>query len=49
MAAMEISGHSQVYRHVLSTFEETNDFIEGHQEDENMAEQIKEKIHKDLS
>lgn len=29
-AAMEISGHEQLYRHVLTVFEQTNDFIEAH-------------------
>ena len=38
-----------MYRHVLTSYEETNEFIEAHQEDENMAEQIKDRIHKDLS
>lgn len=28
MASMEISGHNQVYQHVLTNFEKTNDFIE---------------------
>ena len=49
MAAMEISGHNQVYQHVLATFEKTNDFIEEHQDDEDKADEIKEKINKDLS
>ena len=49
MAAMEISGHNQVYQHVLATFEKTNDFIEEHQDDEDKADEIKEKINMDLS
>jgi len=49
MAAMEITAHSQVYLHVMSTFEKTNDFIEEHQDDEDKADEIKEKINKDLS
>ncbi len=34
MAAMEITGHNQVYQHVLSTFEKTNDFIEANQDND---------------
>ena len=48
-ATMEISGHNQVYQHVLTTFERTNDFIEANQEQEDMADEIKEKIVQDLS
>ena len=44
-AAMEISGHNQLYRHVMTSFEETNDFIEAHQNDDGMSEEIKEKIY----
>ena len=49
MAAIEISGHNQVYQHVLATFEKTNDFIEEHQDDEDKADEIKEKINMDFS
>ena len=44
MAAMEITGHSQVYQHVLSNFEKTNDFIEENQEDDDKTNEIKDKI-----
>ena len=29
---MEISGHNQVYQHVMTQFEKTNDFIEEHKD-----------------
>ena len=48
-AAMEISGHNQLYRHVMTKFEETNDFIEANQGDESKSEEIKERIHQDMS
>ena len=46
---MEISGHNQVYQHVLTNFERTNDFIEENQENNEMTNEIKEKITQDLS
>ncbi len=49
MAAMEITGHNQVYQHVLSTFEKTNDFIEENQDNDDLQDEIKEKINQDLS
>ena len=49
MASMEISGHNQVFQHVMTSFEKTNDFIEEHQENEEKTEEIKEKIIQDLS
>ena len=49
MAAMEISGHNTVYRHVLTTFEETNEFIEGNKDSDEAVEAMKEKIYKDLT
>ena len=33
----------------MTTFEQTNDFIEANQNDELMAEEIKEKIYQDFS
>ena len=33
----------------MTTFEQTNDFIEANQADEGMADEIKEKIYHDLS
>ena len=44
MASMEISGHNAVYQHVMTSFEKTNDFIEEHQDDDEKADEIKEKI-----
>ena len=49
MATMEISGHNQVYQHVLTNFERTNDFIEENQNNGEMTNEIKEKITQDLS
>ena len=49
MATMEITGHNQVYQHVLTNFERTNDFIEENQNNNEMTNEIKEKITQDLS
>ena len=49
MATMEISGHNQVYQHVLTNFERTNDFIEENQNIADKTNEIKEKITQDLS
>ena len=49
MASMEISGHNQVYQHVLTNFDKTNDFIEEHQTSDDKQEEIKAKIMQDLS
>ena len=49
MATMEITGHNQVYQHVLTNFERTNDFIEENQNNTEMTNEIKEKITQDLS
>ena len=49
MATMEISGHNQVYQHVLTNFERTNEFIEENQNNSEMTNEIKEKITQDLS
>ena len=46
---MEISGHNQVYQHVLTNFDKTNDFIEEHQDNDDQQAEIKEKIMSDLS
>lgn len=48
MAAIEISGHSQVFQHVMSSFERTNDFIEENQHRKDKQDEIKEKIMQDL-
>ena len=49
MATMEITGHNQVYQHVLTNFERTNTFIEENQSNAEMTSEIKEKITQDLS
>ena len=49
MATMEITGHNQVYQHVLTNFVRTNDFIEENQNNNEMTNEIKEKITQDLS
>ena len=46
---MEISGHNQVYQHVIVAFERTNDFIEENQNNDAMQDEIREKILQDLS
>ena len=46
---MEISGHSQVFQHVMSNFERTNDFIEQNADSEEAQDEIKDKILQDLS
>ena len=46
---MEISGHNQVYRHVLTTFEQTNEFILENEASSGHQEEIKSRIHNDLS
>jgi len=45
MAAMEISGHHSVYRHVLTTFELTNEFIETNKDSREAEDEIKDKIY----
>ena len=49
MAAIEISGHSKVFQHVMANFEGTTDFIEKNHETENMQDEIRSRIEKDLS
>lgn len=49
MATMEISGHNQVFQHVMTNFETTTDFIESKGDSEEAQEEIKEKILQDLS
>ena len=49
MATMEISGHNQVYQHVMVNFDKTTDFITNNEEDNEQQEVIKEKILQDLS
>lgn len=49
MATMEISGHNQVYQHVMVNFDKTTDFITNNEEDNEQQELIKEKILQDLS
>lgn len=46
---MEISGHNQVYQHVMVNFDKTTDFITNNEEDNEQQELIKEKILQDLS
>ena len=46
---MEISGHNQVFQHVMSNFEKTNDFIEDNSGNDEMQDEIKDKILNDLS
>ena len=46
---MEISGHNQVYQHVMVNFDKTTDFITNNEEDNEQQEVIKEKILQDLS
>ena len=49
MASMEISGHNQVYQHVMTNFDKTNDFIEEHMTVDDKQDEIREKIMNDLS
>ena len=49
MASMEISGHNQVYQHVMTNFDKTNDFITEHMNVDDKQDEIREKIMNDLS
>ena len=49
MAAMEITGHNQVYQHVLTNFQRSTEFIEENEDNDDKTDEIKEKILQDLS
>ena len=48
MAMIQISGHEQVLTQVSQNYAKTREFIDEHQDDESKADEIQEKVVKDL-